>query len=165
MLKTSPLPSNMTGFTKSGFDHGNARTKEQQELMKKIEADGVCSFCYAHFKKYHPEPVIKENDSWLLTTNMSPYEGTKYHFFFVYKPDHKINISDMSREESADLFELVSWVTTEHNIEAGSFFMRFGIGGYNGSSVEHLHAHLIVGEKQSEDTEALRVKLGYKNKS
>jgi len=154
----------MTGFTKSGFDHNNARTKEQQELMQQIEADGVCSFCYEHMAKYHPDPIIRENDSWLLTTNMSPYKGTKHHFFFVYKPSHKINPSDMTREESADLFELVSWVTQEHNIIGGSFFMRFGEAGWNGSSVEHLHAHLIVGEKQSDNTEALRVKLGYKNK-
>ncbi|MFT7507835.1 MAG: diadenosine tetraphosphate (Ap4A) HIT family hydrolase, partial [Acidimicrobiales bacterium] len=35
----------------------------------------------------------------------------------------------------------------------------------NGSSVEHLHAHLIVGQKKSENTEGLKVKLGYKNKS
>jgi len=154
----------MTGFSNSGFDHNNVRTKEQQELMQQIEADGVCSFCYEHFQQYHPNPIIKENDSWLLTTNMSPYCGTTYHFFFVYKPAHKINLSDMSREESADLFELVSWVTKEHNISAGSFFMRFGEAGWNGSSVEHLHAHLVVGVKESENTEGLRVKLGYKTK-
>ena len=152
----------MTHFSKSGFDHNNVRTEEQKKLMQQIEADGVCSFCYEHFQKYHPKPIIKENNSWLLTTNMSPYVGTTHHFFFVYKPSHKINPSDMSREESADLFELVSWVTKEYDIAAGSFFMRFGEAGWNGSSVEHLHAHLIVGEKKSEDTEALRVKLGYK---
>lgn len=154
----------MFGFSKAGFDHNNARTIEQKELMKKIEDDGVCSFCREHFEAYHPNPILKENNSWLLTTNMSPYVGTTHHFFFVYTKEHKIKPSDMTREESADLFELISWVTTEHNIPGGSFFMRFGEAGWNGSSVEHLHAHLIVGEKESEDTEGLRVKLGYKKK-
>lgn len=154
----------MFGFTKAGFDHKNARTKEQKELMQKIEHDGVCPFCRAHFEHYHPNPIIKENDSWLLTTNMSPYAGTKHHFFFVYTKEHKIKPSDMTREESADLFELIAWVTQEHDIAGGSFFMRFGEAGWNGSSVEHLHAHLVVGEKESEKTEGLRVKLGYKKK-
>ena len=154
----------MKGFTKAGFDHKNVRTPEQKVLMKQIESDGVCSFCFEHFEKYHPEPIIKENGSWLLTTNMSPYDGTEHHFFFVYESSHKINPSDMTREESADLFELVSWVTKEHNIVGGSFFMRFGEAGWNGSSVEHLHAHLIVGCKEAEDTEKIKVKLGYKKK-
>lgn len=153
----------MSGFSKAGFDHKNARTEEQKKLMQEIEVDGVCPFCYEHFKTYHPNPIIKENSSWLLTTNMSPYAGTSYHFFFVYKSSHKVYPQEMSREEHADLFELVSWVITEYSIAGGSFFMRFGEAGWNGSSVEHLHAHLIVGEKESVDTEGLKVKLAYKN--
>lgn len=155
----------MNGFSKAGFDHKNARTGEQKKLMKKIESDGVCSFCYENFTKYHPKPIIKENHSWLLTTNMSPYEGTTHHFFFVYKTSHKLYPHEMTRDEHADLFELVSWVIEEYNIKGGSFFMRFGEAGWNGSSVEHLHAHLIVGVQDSENTEGLKVKLGYKESS
>lgn len=155
----------MSGFSNAGFDHKNARTEEQKRLMEKIEADGVCSFCYEHFTQYHPNPIIKENTSWLLTTNMSPYEGTTHHFFFVYKTGHKRYPHEMTRDEHADLFELVSWVIQEHNIIGGSFFMRFGEAGWNGSSVEHLHAHLIVGSRESETTEGLKVKLAYKNKT
>lgn len=154
----------MFGFSKAGFDHKNARTEEQKKLMAKIEADGVCPFCYEHFTKYHPNPIIKENDSWLLTTNMSPYEGTTHHFFFVYKTDHKVYPHEMTSQEHADLFALVSWVIQKYQIKGGSFFMRFGEAGWNGSSVEHLHAHLIVGVRESEETEGLKVKLGYKNK-
>lgn len=155
----------MTGFTKAGFDHKNARTEEQKKLMEKIEADGVCSFCYEHFSIYHPKPIIKENASWLLTTNISPYVGTTHHFLFVYKTNHKLYPHEMTRDEHADLFELVSWATKKYSIQGGSFFMRFGEAGWNGSSVEHLHAHLIVGAPESNDTEGLKVKLGYKNKT
>lgn len=152
----------MNGFSKAGLDHGNARTKEQRELMSQIEVDGVCPFCQEHFRKYHPKPIIKETDSWFFTENMSPYVGTTKHFILVYKPSHVISPTEITKESRSELFELIDWAIQEYDISGGSFFMRFGEGGYNGSSVEHLHAQLIVGVKKSEDTEGLKVKLGYK---
>lgn len=154
----------MSGFSDAGLNHSEARTKEQEELMAKIEQDGVCPFCPEYFRKYHPKPILKETDAWFVTTNMSPYEGTTHHFLFVYKKAHTNNPTDLSPEDSADLFAQVQWIIAEYSIKGGSFFMRFGEGGYNGSSVEHLHAQLIVGEQKSDETEGLRVKLGYKKK-
>lgn len=151
-------------FSKAGLDHKEARTDEQKNLMTQIETDGVCPFCAEHFKKYHPKPILKETDNWFVTENMSPYDGTTEHLLFVYKPKHTNTLTMMSAEEVADLFALVSEQVDLRGIEGGSFFMRFGAGGYNGSSVEHLHAQLIVGDEKSEETESLKVKLGYKNK-
>lgn len=155
----------MSGFSKAGLNHGEARTTEQKELMAKIESDGVCPFCEAHFRKYHPKPIIKETGFWFFTENMSPYEGTKHHYIFIYKPAHIRFPSELASEARVELFDLIDWAIKEYNMPGGSFFMRFGKGGYNGSSVEHLHAHLIVGEQESEETEGLKVKLAYKNKT
>lgn len=152
----------MNDFSKAGLDHKEARTEEQKNLMAQIEEDGVCPFCAAHFKKYHPKPIIKETGNWFVTTNMSPYEGTVHHFLFVYKPAHIISPADMSAEAAAELFALVGEQVQNNDMPGGAFFMRFGEGGYSGSSVEHLHAQLIIGEKRGEDTESLKVKLGYK---
>jgi len=152
-------------FSKAGLDHNEARTDEQKELMAQIEADGVCPFCAENFVKYHPKPILKETDYWFVTENMSPYEGTEHHYLFVYKPERTNNITDVPAEASADLFRLASEMITEYNLPGGGFFMRFGEGGYNGSSVEHLHAHLIVGQQKSDETEGLKVKLGYKPKA
>lgn len=152
----------MSTFSKAGLDHSEARTDAQKTLMAQIEADGVCPFCAEHFRKYHPKPIIKETDSWFFTENMSPYEGTTKHFLFVYKIAHVTTPSEITPESRADLFELIDWAIQKYDIEGGSFFMRFGKGGYNGSSVEHLHAQLIVGVEKSDDTEGLKVKLGYK---
>lgn len=152
----------MNNFSKAGLDHSEARTDEQRELMKKIEEDGVCPFCAEYFTKYHPKPIIKETASWFLTENMSPYEGTKHHFLFVYKTSHATKPTEVTDGGQAELFSLMNWAIEEYNIEGGSFFMRFGGGGYTGSSVEHLHAHLLVGAERTESSEGLRVKLGYK---
>ena len=152
----------MGNMTKAGLNHANARTEEQKNLMAQIEADGVCPFCAEHFKKYHPKPILKETDYWFLTTNMSPYEGTKHHFLFVYKPSHTNKIEEVTSEAAQDLFTLVDWATKEYSVEGGSFFMRFGDTRYTGGSVEHLHAQLIAGQQQGDDTEPIRVKLGWK---
>jgi diadenosine tetraphosphate (Ap4A) HIT family hydrolase len=149
-------------FSKAGLDHTEARTNEQKALMSRIEEDGVCPFCKEHFTTYHPNPILKETDNWYLTTNMSPYEGTVHHFLFVYKPAHIQSPADMGNEAATELFALVGEVVKTYDLKGGSFFMRFGEGGYSGSSVEHLHAQLIVGEKRADDTEGLKVKLGYK---
>lgn len=149
-------------FSKAGLDHKEARTDEQKKLMAQIEADGVCPFCEAHFRQYHPKPIIKETDYWFFTENMSPYEGTVRHFIFVYKPGHITFPSELTTEARVELFDLVDFAVKEYNIPGGGFFMRFGEGGYNGSSVEHLHGHLISGVQKAEDTEGLKVKLSYK---
>ncbi len=148
-------------MSNAGLNHDNARTDEQKKLMAQIEADGVCPFCAEHFKKYHPKPIIKETDYWFLTENMSPYDGTIRHFLFVYKPAHITMPSDITPEGTKDLFELVSFVNETYKIEGGGFFMRYGDTAWNGSSVEHLHAHIIVGGKQTEGKGKIRVPLAW----
>lgn len=146
-----------------GFlNHKEARTEEQRVLMERIEKDGVCPFCPDHFKKYHPKPILKETDHWFVTTNMSPYEGAEHHFLFVSKPAHAKSLSDLTPPAYADLLVCTQWIIDQYHIEGGSFFIRFGDTKYTGSSVEHLHAQLISGAPQSQSTEALRVKLGWK---
>ncbi len=150
----------MNTRSKTGLRHDNARTDEQKKLMAQIEKDGVCPFCVAHFTKYHPKPILKETDSWFLTTNMSPYEGTKHHFLLVYKKAHVLLPSEITPESRANLFDLINWTIEHHHIEGGAFFMRFGDHRYTGGSVEHLHAHIIVGDVDAPDHQPIRVKLG-----
>lgn len=145
---------------KTGLVHKEARTEEQRALMKKIEEDGVCPFCAEHFKKYHPCPILKETDYWFVTTNMSPYKGTKYHFLLVYKPAHISHLNEIPSQAYADLLLCLQWLSTEYDITGGSFFMRFGDTRFNGSSVAHLHAQMIVGDIDALDHEPVRVKLG-----
>ncbi|MBX9906694.1 HIT domain-containing protein [Patescibacteria group bacterium] len=146
--------------SKVGLNHRNARTEEQKALMAKIEADGVCPFCAEHFKKYHPKPILRETDYWFVTTNMSPYEGTQHHFLLVYKPFHATLPEQVVREAQTDLFASIEWIMKTHHIMGGSFFMRFGDMKYTGSSVEHLHAHLIVGDVDAPDHQPVKVRLG-----
>ncbi len=148
--------------SRTGLNHENARTAEQKALMEKIETDGVCPFCKEHFTAYHPKPILRETDFWFVTENMSPYEGTSRHMLFVYKPEHITTPAALAAGAAEDLLSLVAWTAQEYDIAGGSFFMRFGDMAWNGSSVAHLHAQLIVGKKKDAEAEALRVKLGWK---
>ena len=138
----------------------SARTPEQKALMARIIADGVCPFCAEHFKKYHPKPILKETDHWFFTENISPYKNTKHHFIFVYKPAHITRPNEATPEALKDLFDIIDWAVAEYQIPGGALFMRFGDMKYTGSSVEHLHAHLIMSDVDAPDYETVRVKLG-----
>lgn len=137
-----------------------ARTAEQQKLMAQITNDGVCPFCAQHFRTYHPKAILKETDYWFFTENMSPYKNTTHHWILVYKPSHITHIGELPPEAQTDLFALMNEVVQEYKLPGGAFFMRFGDTHYNGSSVAHLHAQLLMGHKDAHGDEAVRVKLG-----
>lgn len=143
------------------FDH--ARTTEQIELMKKIDKDGLCPFCEEYFKKYHPKEILKETNWWMVSENMSPYEGTQLHLLIVYKR-HAVMPSEIKKEAYKELKEIFSWAEDHYGLSAGSFFMRFGDTRYTGGSVNHAHVQFLLGSAKSDDEKKskLKIKLGYK---
>ncbi|EKE18733.1 MAG: hypothetical protein ACD_9C00254G0016 [uncultured bacterium] len=151
----------MSEEKKSFVNIKHARTQEQIDVMKQIEKDGVCPFCMEHFLKYHPKPIISENENWIVTENMSPYEGTTYHFLFVCKR-HFTMPSEMTNEEKKSMFDLISEMINKNNILGGSILIRFGDMRFTGGSVDHFHAHLIIGDTNNKEREKLKVKVGYK---
>ncbi len=136
------------------------RSKGQREQYEQILKDGVCPFCRENFEKYHTKKILKENRSWLVTNNDHPYTGTKYHFLFVYTKNHILFPDQLTDDDWVDLFELVKWINHKFKITTSSFLMRYGESG-NGSSVRHLHAHVIVGESETPTERKIKAKIGY----
>jgi diadenosine tetraphosphate (Ap4A) HIT family hydrolase len=143
------------------LDFNHARTPEQIEVMKKIVEDGVCPFC--HFAKYHSRPILKETVWWYVSENMSPYKGTQVHLMFVYKK-HATLTSEIDSEAAKELFSLISWAEKKYAMVGGAFFVRFGKSEYTGSSVDHYHVQMLVGNAKGTDEkyDKLKIKLGYK---
>lgn len=143
------------------FTH--ARTEEQISLMEKIEQDNVCPFCPEYFKKYHPKEIFKETKWWIVSENMSPYEGTRVHLIFIHKK-HITMPNEMKSEAAKELIRLLDWAIEKYEIKGGSFFVRFGDTRYTGGSIDHLHVQLLTGTAKSDDKnkDKLKVKLGYK---
>lgn len=142
----------------------NARVKEQAEQMKNIERAGICPFCRKHFEENHKAPILWESKYWLLTKNDYPYEGAQIHLLIVSKR-HIEHVTDVSFRASMNLFLLLRWTCNKFSIRGGSFLMRFGNMHYTGATIAHLHAHIIVGVKKNKNTNPLRAKIGYANKT
>lgn len=142
----------------------NARTERQLAKMIECQELGICPFCSENFSKYHDAPILKEGKFWFLTENDDPYPGSTRHIMAINKR-HILSILDLGPGEGDELIYLFKWALTEELRTPGAtFWVRFGDMEYTGASVDHLHAHLAVGLKRSENTEPLRAKIGWKTR-
>jgi diadenosine tetraphosphate (Ap4A) HIT family hydrolase len=152
--------------TKTYIHIDQSRLPHQKVVMEKILEDGVCPFCPDHLLKYHKEPILKDGKFWILTKNQWPYENTKHHFLAIHK-DHINHLSELTPEAGLELIEFFTWVSKEYNLPGGAMAMRFGSNpdhGNYGSSVLHLHAHLIEADLQNPSGEPVKFKIGQPHK-
>ncbi len=125
---------NPDNAARPGSDYG--------KVIKDIMDDGACPFCPDQLERYHKNPVIEENDSWIATENMYPYEGTRFHIIFINKR-HLASIDELDPKAWGELHSLITSVSKTLKIEGGTTFMRFGRTEFTGATVTHLHAHLV----------------------
>jgi len=138
------------------------RRADQRAIMEKIRDEGHCPFCRENLDKYHKNPILKEGKYWLLTDNQWPYEKVKHQLLAIYKT-HVEHLKDVDPDAGKELFEMFSEITKGRNISGGGLAIRFGssIHGNYGSSVLHIHAHLVEPDLAAlEETEAWRFKFG-----
>ncbi len=138
------------------------RRDDQREVMMKIDKTSDCPFCPENLTKYHKLPIIKEGEFWWLTDNQWPYEKVKHQLLAISKR-HIEHISEVEPAAGAELFALFATEAKRRNIPGGGLAMRFGSSAHGnyGSSVLHLHAHLIEPDlEQLASSEAWRFKFG-----
>lgn len=136
----------------------HARTADQKAVMQQIVQDGVCPFCQEHLLKYHPKPILKQGVYWLVTENAFPYGGARVHLLFIHLMH--VTLPPTNGDQFKELFEMIDWARGKYGILGGTLVMRFGENKYNGASVDHLHAHLVVGDADKPDHKGVRVKVG-----
>ena len=139
------------------------RREDQKEVMEEIQEQGHCPFCRENLEKYHKNPIIKEGKFWVLTDNQWPYKNIKQQLLAIYR-EHIEHISKMEPEAGKELVEMFQEEAQKRNIPGGGIAIRFGKNpekGNYGSSVLHLHAHMIEPDLEKlEKTEAWRFKFG-----
>ena len=149
-------------MTEMYFDH--ARKEEQKKIMEKSLKNGGCPFCWNVIEEHHPKPILKKGNWWWVSENGWFYKGAEIQFMFFYKK-HVFSIAEIETEAFTELHELIKWVEETYKLKWYSIFIRSGEMSGTGSSVQHIHVQLISGNStRGENSEALRVKLGYKNK-
>lgn len=144
---------------KTFVDLAGSRTSEQLEVLKDIHRKGVCPFCLQNLKDYHKEPILISGKYWIATKNQWPYKNTKHHFIFIHKT-HIESVDELKPKEADELISISQKLNKKFKIKSGALCMRFGRLGKNGSSVSHLHAHLISAKDNLAENEHVRFKVG-----
>ena len=140
----------------------NSRTEHQKMVMEKINEEGHCPFCLENLEKYHKNPILTEGKFWLLTDNQWPYENVKHQLLAIYKK-HIEHISEIEAGAGDELVKLFTAEAKKRNIPGGAMCMRFGSNqgkGNYGSTVLHLHAHLIEPDLENSKKEKIKFKIG-----
>ena len=146
------------------------RREDQRKVIEEIQAQGHCPFCVKNLEKYHKNPILKEGKFWFLSDNQWPYKKIKHQILAIHKT-HIEHITELDPMAASELIEMFAEISKERGIEGGGVAIRFGSSkdGSYGSSVLHIHAHLIEPDLKALDKdEAWRFKFGqpkgYKSK-
>lgn len=121
-----------------------AKTEEYARILKQVIKEGKCPFCPENFK-YHPQPILNKTENWFITQNTWPYQNARCHFLIIGKK-HKENFNELSATDWKEIGELTNWAIKKYKITGGGLTMRFGDTRFSGSTVCHLHLHLISPE-------------------
>ncbi len=136
----------------------NARHDEQRKVMQASASAGVCPFDAEHLPTYHKTPILREGEHWVITANQWPYEHTRVHLLAIARK-HVESIDELPAGAGEELFEHVRWAIAEYKIDFGGLAMRFGDVRHNGASVNHLHAHIIVPDKNKPADAKVKFKI------
>ena len=136
----------------------NARYDDQRQVMEDIKSDGACPFDEENLAKYHTPPILRQGKYWTITANQWPYEHTRVHLLAIAR-QHVESIDELDSRAGEELFEHVRWAIKEFQIQFGGLTMRFGDVKHNGASVNHLHAHIIVPDKNKPADAKVKFKI------
>jgi len=119
-----------------------AKSKRYKDVLRVIEKTDKCPFCKENFK-YHKKPILKREKNWFITENSWPYKNVQYHFL-VISEKHKEDFIQLTPSDFREVSKLIKWIIEKYKIKGGALNLRFGEPVYTGSTVSHLHFHLIV---------------------
>lgn len=144
----------------SWVEVAHARSPIQRQALERIEVAGHCPFCPQYFTQEHRQPIWQKGKYWYLTPSRWPYgDGSLRVHMLAISIEHIERLADLPRAARVELLDLAAWTEEEYGIESGALVMRFGQLGYNGSSVNHLHAHITCGDYGNPFFDKVRFKI------
>lgn len=130
-------------------------------VLNAIVAKGFCPFCEEHLFKHHRKPIIFRSKYWLVTENSWPYQGSQHHFLFIARI-HVEATEEVSAAVWANLKKVYRDVVKYYALKGATLMMRSGDTKFTGASVNHLHAHLVVGSSRTKKTKPIKAIVGFK---
>lgn len=132
------------------YNMQSARTEAQIAKMKRLQRENICAFCPQHFGEFRDNPIELQTDYWTVSRNDYPYEGTSLHLLLIPK-EHVSTMAELSQDARAEFLEVVASTEAHYKLFTYGLAMRVGDMRYNGGSVRHMHAHIIVGDFSDPD--------------
>jgi dihydrofolate reductase len=141
----------------------NARYDDQRRVMEHIQEKGLCPFCKDGIQNAELNPVLKEGKHWEIRENRWPYNNTRIHLLLIAKT-HAEKLADLPSDAGNELLSFCKWAEQEFAIQGGAICFRFGSMQLSGSTVKHLHAHIIAADpvKAVRDTKRIQFAVGPK---
>jgi diadenosine tetraphosphate (Ap4A) HIT family hydrolase len=122
----------------------NVRTDEQRAEMARLDAAGICLFCPEHLARHEQQRIVLSTQHWTVTPNRFPYPGTNLHMLLI--PDqHARDLLELSDEVRADFWVALAAVAEASELRYYGLGVRNGDCRFTGATVEHVHAHVLVG--------------------
>lgn len=131
------------------------------QVLEAIVAADFCPFCEEHLFKHHQKPLLHRSRHWLVTENSWPYSGTNHHFLFIAR-EHVEATEELSPTAWADLQKIYRLVVERYELAGASLMIRSGDTKLTGASVNHLHAHLIVGGPRTKTAKPIKALVAFK---
>jgi ATP adenylyltransferase len=147
----------------SRYNLNAARRKEQLRRMISLEERKICAFCPENIAKETTSPIQYETKHWMVKDNDFPYENTKIHILIISKK-HVKSISELPKPARAEFLDVVSWIEKKYKLKSYAVGFRSGDFRFNGGSVEHLHAQVIVGDVSQPNYTPVRFKMSSQGK-
>ncbi len=119
-----------------------AKGKMYSKVIAEINEAKVCPFCPKNFK-WHTNPILRREKSWLITKSFNSYKNAKHHFIILCK-SHKERFQELTQGDWKQISSLINWAIRTFKLPGGGVAMRFGDTKYTGATVVHLHLHLII---------------------
>lgn len=147
-------------MSKKVVDLRFAKSGDYRKTLQAIQEKGKCPFCPENFL-YHKNPILKKNGDWLITLSSWPYKNSEFHFLIIGLK-HKEKFSSLKISDFGSIMKLIAWAEKKYNIKGGGLILRFGDTAYTGSTVCHLHFHLIVPKinKKTKQADAVWFPIG-----
>lgn len=137
------------------YDFSAARTADQLEEMQRLQVNQECHFCTLSARR---EAIIT-GEYWSVFPNDWPYANTSMHVLIVPHAHH-VSTRTLQTKARAEYLDLVSKVADRYRLTGYSQFMRAGEMSLTGSSVAHLHGHVIAPDMEAAEFSPIKVKLG-----
>jgi diadenosine tetraphosphate (Ap4A) HIT family hydrolase len=127
----------------------NVRGPDQLAEMQRLEDAGICLFCPDGLRGHSRNAVVHRTAHWSVTPNAFPYPGTRLHLLLV-PHQHAGDLLDLDPDARADFWTTLAWVRDSYGLSYYGLGVRNGDCRYTGATITHVHAHVLVGDPDTQ---------------